>query len=97
MLVDMAQAEARRCPCCQVVIVKVGGCEHMECEACGDEFDWEGGRRRWFLLMLESRETDVGTGGGAGYGGEEGESYGEEDFARQGRCEMDRVVAARCA
>ena len=37
---EMAKLGARRCPCCQVIIVKDGGCDHMFCEQCHYDFVW---------------------------------------------------------
>jgi hypothetical protein len=39
-LADMAKVGAKRCPCCQSLIIKDGGCDHMLCEACGSNFSW---------------------------------------------------------
>ncbi|KAF9692630.1 hypothetical protein EKO04_009629 [Ascochyta lentis] len=37
---EMARLGARRCPRCQFVITKDGGCDHMFCEQCHFNFDW---------------------------------------------------------
>lgn len=37
---EMARLGARRCPRCQFVIIKDGGCDHMFCEQCHLDFTW---------------------------------------------------------
>lgn len=41
ILQGLADFDARRCPQCQYIIIKDGGCDHMECEVCNYTFDWE--------------------------------------------------------
>ncbi|KAJ4334824.1 hypothetical protein N0V95_009067 [Ascochyta clinopodiicola] len=37
---EMARLGARRCPRCQFVIIKDGGCDHVFCEQCHFDFTW---------------------------------------------------------
>ncbi|KAJ8106139.1 hypothetical protein OPT61_g9739 [Boeremia exigua] len=39
-LLEMARMGAKRCPRCQFIIVKDGGCDHIFCQQCHFEFDW---------------------------------------------------------
>ena len=36
----MARLGARRCPRCQFIIIKDGGCDHVFCEQCHFDFNW---------------------------------------------------------
>jgi hypothetical protein len=45
VLSDLEKVGARRCPRCQYVIIKEGGCTHMFCEQCYQEFDWRQAER----------------------------------------------------
>ncbi|KAJ4321796.1 hypothetical protein N0V94_002763 [Neodidymelliopsis sp. IMI 364377] len=40
LLREMAKLHARRCPRCQYMIVKDGGCDHVHCEQCHTDFYW---------------------------------------------------------
>ncbi len=37
----LARGEACACPACAVLIQKGGGCRHMHCSVCGEDFEWE--------------------------------------------------------
>lgn len=37
---NLAKLGARRCPVCQFIIIKEGGCSHINCEQCRHDFDW---------------------------------------------------------
>ncbi|KAF2178480.1 hypothetical protein K469DRAFT_717994 [Zopfia rhizophila CBS 207.26] len=40
ILKEMAKAGGRRCPRCQMIVVKDGGCSSMFCDHCQKYFDW---------------------------------------------------------
>jgi DNA-directed RNA polymerase subunit RPC12/RpoP len=55
---EMATLGARRCPQCQYIIVKDGGCEHMVCEQCYEDFDWGQAEKVRSLQAAPSSKTE---------------------------------------
>lgn len=54
-LAEMTKIGARRCPCCQSIIIKDGGCDHMVCESCDSGFSWMMAER---VVPVGGFETD---------------------------------------
>ncbi|XP_071039680.1 uncharacterized protein [Parasteatoda tepidariorum] len=38
----LKKQKAKRCPKCQIIIIKKGGCDHMVCSMCSEDFSWSG-------------------------------------------------------
>jgi hypothetical protein len=53
----MAKLGARRCPSCQYIIVKDGGCPHIFCEQCHHEFDWRRAERLQSLTQFAEPDS----------------------------------------
>ncbi|KAF1924352.1 uncharacterized protein M421DRAFT_72617 [Didymella exigua CBS 183.55] len=89
VLTDMAKAGARRCPCCQSVIIKDGGCSYMVCEACGFEFHWGKAEKIGPTVGGEDDFSAALQGGG-----DPAESEEDDDgyYEPPAVCEMDRIV-----
>jgi len=102
LIADMARLGARRCPRCQFMITKDGGCSHMTCGECDHQFDW------YRAVKVQPPPTPIGClteaeaaanvdTTKANYGYDEEGDYDSEDDEEyppiKHTCEMDRIAA----
>lgn len=107
---NLAKLGARRCPVCQFIIIKEGGCSHINCEQCRHDFDWRKAEKVRPLQLVEcgdgvqseevegDRELPVEDDG---FGDYDDYCYAEEDDEELAPvrqiCEMDRLALEHAA
>lgn len=91
-LAEMAKVGARRCPCCQFIIVRDGGCDHMICESCSFEFSWTKAKR---VVPVGGLKTDDERAFEEEPGDAENQDVGDCGMLHMPEvtCEMDDIIA----